>query len=184
MALLLGIVGPAAEFVPKVCSGHQPRQTRRSPCHWSGGVPACLGSTDASNSCCWDRCCIFLTSDPMILDEFEHRGVELSLGVVGLAMEFVPKVCLLFVSIWLISVLCLIISCHLLLLAISASFGSRAYRSSIKLLVYGLSTFFLEALTAISFPHSTAFIVSHKFGYNMPSFSLNSKKSLISLFLP
>ena len=97
-------------------------------------------------------------------------------------MEFVPKVCLLFVSIWLISVLCLIISCHLLLLAISASFGSRVYRWCVKLLVYDLSTFFLEALTATSFSHSTAFIVSHKFGYNVPSFSLNSKKSLILYF--
>jgi hypothetical protein len=32
----------------------------------------------------------------------------------------------------------------------------------------------------MSFPLSTAFIVSHKFGYVVPSFSLNSKKPLIS----
>ena len=43
---------------------------------------------------------------------------------------------------------------------------------------------FLEALRSISFPLSTACIVSHKFGYVVPSFSLNSKRSLISLFLP
>jgi hypothetical protein len=34
------------------------------------------------------------------------------------------------------------------------------------------------------FPLGTAFIVSHKFGYVAHSFSLNSKMSLISLFLP
>jgi hypothetical protein len=35
----------------------------------------------------------------------------------------------------------------------------------------------------LSFPLSTAFIVSHKFGYVVPSFSLNYKKASISLFL-
>ena len=35
----------------------------------------------------------------------------------------------------------------------------------------------------MSFPLSTAFIVSHKFGYVVPSFSLNSIKSLISFFI-
>eukprot|EP00073_Rattus_norvegicus_P043403 XP_017445427.1 PREDICTED: vomeronasal type-2 receptor 26-like [Rattus norvegicus] len=35
----------------------------------------------------------------------------------------------------------------------------------------------------MSFPLSTAFIVSHKFGYVVPSFSLNSKKFLISFFI-
>jgi len=33
------------------------------------------------------------------------------------------------------------------------------------------------------FPPTTACIVSHKFGYFLPSFSLNSKKSLISFFI-
>ena len=41
LELPLGVVGLAVEFVPKVCSGHWSRQTRRNPCHWSGGVPAC-----------------------------------------------------------------------------------------------------------------------------------------------
>ena len=38
-----------------------------------------------------------------------------------------------------------------------------------------LSRFFLEALSAMSFPLSTAFIVSLKFEYVVPLFSLNSK---------
>jgi hypothetical protein len=49
--------------------------------------------------------------------------------------------------------------------------------------VYALSSFFLEALRAVSFPLRTAFILSHLFGYVVTSFSLNSKKSLISFFL-
>jgi hypothetical protein len=35
----------------------------------------------------------------------------------------------------------------------------------------------------LSFPLRTAFIVSHKFRYVVASFSLNSKKSLISFFI-
>jgi hypothetical protein len=41
----------------------------------------------------------------------------------------------------------------------------------------------MDALRAINFLLNTAFTVSHKFGYVMPSFSLNSKKSLISFFI-
>ena len=89
----------------------------------------------------------------------------------------------IFVSTWLISALSLMISCLLLLLGVLASFCSKAFRCAVKLLVYALSSFFLEALRAMSFPLSTAFIVSHKFGYVVPSFSLNSKKSLISFFI-
>ena len=88
----------------------------------------------------------------------------------------------LFASTQLISVLSLIISCHLLLLGIFASFCSRTFSFDFKLLVYVLSSLFLEALRAISFPHSTDFIVSHKFGYAVPSFSLHNEKSLISFF--
>ena len=69
------------------------------------------------------------------------------------------------VSIWLISVLSLIISCPLLLLGVFASFYSRAFRCTVKLLVYAFSSFFLEALRAMCFPLTTAFIVSHKSGY-------------------
>jgi hypothetical protein len=43
--------------------------------------------------------------------------------------------------------------------------------------------FFFEALRAMRFPLRNAFIVSHKFEYVVASFSLNSKKSLISFFL-
>jgi hypothetical protein len=81
----------------------------------------------------------------------------------------------LFVSIWLISALSLIISCHLLLLSEIASFCSRAFRCAVKLLVYALSRFFLEALRAMSFPLRKAFFVSHKFGCVVALFSLNSK---------
>jgi hypothetical protein len=31
--------------------------------------------------------------DPLILGVLEHLGIELPVGVVGLAVEFVPKVC-------------------------------------------------------------------------------------------
>jgi len=90
----------------------------------------------------------------------------------------------LFVSTWLISALSLIISCYLFLLGAFASFRSRAFKNAVKLLVYARSRFFLEVLGAMSFPLSSAFIVSHKFVYVVASFSLNSKKYLISLFLP
>ena len=76
------------------------------------------------------------------------------------------------------------ISCHLLLLGEFASFCSRAFRCVVKLLVCALSSFFLEALRAMSFPLRNAFIVSHKFGYVVASFSLSSKESLISFFIP
>ena len=46
-----------------------------------------------------------------------------------------------------------------------ASFSSRAFRCAVKLVVYALSSFFLEALRAMGFPLRNAFIVSHKFGY-------------------
>ena len=86
------------------------------------------------------------------------------------------------VSTWLISALSLNISCHLLLLGEFASFCSRVFRCAVKLLVYALSSFFLEALRALRFPLRNTFIVSHKFGNVVASFSLNSKKSLISFF--
>jgi hypothetical protein len=70
----------------------------------------------------------------------------------------------------------------LLLLGEFAFFSSRASRCIVRLHVYALSSFFLEALGAMSVPLGTAFIVSHKFGYVVASFSLNSKKSLISFF--
>ena len=61
---------------------------------------------------------------------------------------------------------------------------SRAFKCSVKLIMHGLSNFFLEALGAMSFPLRNAFIVSHKFGNVVASFSLNSKMSLISFFIP
>ena len=85
--LLLAVAGPAAEFSPKFCSVHLLRHV-----HLSGGVPGCLGPAASSCSSCWGRCCV-LTSNPMILSVLECLGVELLLGVVGLAVEFAPKVC-------------------------------------------------------------------------------------------
>jgi hypothetical protein len=69
------------------------------------------------------------------------------------------------------------------LLCIFTSFWIRAFRYIFNLLVWQLSNFFMKALSAMYFFLSTAFIVSHKFVYILPSFSLNLKKSLISLFL-
>ena len=89
----------------------------------------------------------------------------------------------LFLSTWLISALSLIISCHLLFLGEFDSFHSRASRCAVILLVFALSSFFLEALRTMSFPLSNALFVSHKIGYVVASLSLNSKKSLISFFL-
>ena len=89
----------------------------------------------------------------------------------------------LFVSTWLISVLSLIVSCLLFLLGEFASFCSRTFSCAVKLLLYPLSSFFLEAFKAMGSPLRTAFIVSHKFGYVVASFSLNSKMSLISFFI-
>jgi hypothetical protein len=43
--------------------------------------------------------------------------------------------------------------------------------------------FILEPLRAMSFSLTIAFIVSHKFWYDMSSFSLHSKKPLISFFI-
>jgi hypothetical protein len=89
----------------------------------------------------------------------------------------------IFVSIELISALSLIISYHLLIMGLFASFCSRTFSCGVKLLVYALSSFFLEALKGIRLPLSTAFIVSYKFEYIVASFSLNSKKSLIFFFI-
>jgi hypothetical protein len=74
----------------------------------------------------------------------------------------------------LILSLSLIISCCLLLLGEFGSLCSRVFRCLLKLLVYAPSSLFLEALRA-----------SFSFNSNVvASFSLNSQKSLISLFLP
>ena len=62
-------------------------------------------------------------------------------------------------------------------------FCSRAFRCACKLIVWDLSDFFMKVLSAMNFPLSTTFIVSHKFGYVVHSFSLNSRKSLISFII-
>jgi hypothetical protein len=50
------------------------------------------------------------------------------------------------------------------------------------LCIFSLASFWRHS--ELIFPVSTAFIVSHKCGYVGLSFTLNSKKSFISLFLP
>ena len=81
----------------------------------------------------------------------------------------------LFVSNCLISALSLIIFYLLLLLWVYASFCLIAFRYAVKLLVYAFSSFFLETLSVFSFPPSTVYTDSYKFGYGVPSFSLHSK---------
>ena len=52
------------------------------------------------------------------------------------------------------------------------------------MLVCALSGFFFEALKSMSFPLSNDFIESHKLGNVVALFSLNSKMSLISFYIP
>jgi hypothetical protein len=62
-------------------------------------------------------------------------------------------------------------------------FYSRAFRGAVKLLVLNLSNFYMKVLSVMNFPLSTAFIVCHRFVYVVHSFSLSSRKSLISSFI-
>jgi len=66
---------------------------------------------------------------------------------------------------------------------LASFFPSRAFRCTFKLLIWKLSNFFMEALSAMNFSLINAFIVSHEFGYVVPSFSLNSNKCLIPFYL-
>ena len=50
-------------------------------------------------------------------------------------------------------------------------------------IMWAFSLFFMWALSAMYFPLSTAFIVSHRFGYVMSLFLLNSRKTLIFFFI-
>jgi hypothetical protein len=96
---------------------------------------------------------------------------------------FLLLLCIFFIVYnWLVSALILIISCLLFILCVLASFFSIAFRCTFKFLVWELSNFYMEALNAMNFPLGTAFIMFHKFGYIMPSFSLISRKPLISFF--
>jgi hypothetical protein len=68
-------------------------------------------------------------------------------------------------------------------LGVFASFYCRAFRCSVKLLVKDLFNFFKIAVADMNFPLSTVFILSHQFVYSVPSFSVNSRKSLEFLCL-
>ena len=64
----------------------------------------------------------------------------------------------LLVSIWFISSLVWIFATvYSASVGVFVSFGSRTFRCIVKLLVYALSSFFLETLRALSFPLTTAF---------------------------
>ena len=81
----------------------------------------------------------------------------------------------------LFSALIFIISYPLLLLGVLASFFfPTTFRCTFKLLVWGLSNFFMEAHNVLNFPLTTTSIGSHTFGYVVPSFSLKSRSYLIS----
>jgi hypothetical protein len=85
--LLLGVVGLAVDFATKVWTGHWPKL--EATC---ATVQAeFLGAQDLLvpvTSWCWGRCCVLLTSNPMILGMSEYLGVKLPLGVAGLAKDF------------------------------------------------------------------------------------------------
>jgi hypothetical protein len=91
---------------------------------------------------------------------------------------------LFFVSVLFISALSLIIYCHLLFLGMITSLCYRAPRCAVKMLVWNFSICLMKAVSAINFFLSTTFIVFKKFGYVVPSFSLNSSESTNSLCLP
>ena len=62
--LLLGVVGLAMKFAPKVISEHRPKENGINLSH---SVPVSLCPSGPRPSQYWDKCCILLSSDPMIL---------------------------------------------------------------------------------------------------------------------
>jgi hypothetical protein len=89
----------------------------------------------------------------------------------------------LFVSILFISALCFTFFFCLFLWIEFASLCSRPLKCPVEVLVLDLSSFLVRALSAINKTLNTAFIVSHKFGYDVSIFSFNSRESLISFFI-
>ena len=74
--------------------------------------------------------------------------------------------------------------CYLLLLSELASFCSTQFRCAIKLLGWDCSNFLWRHLVQWTYWQLIIiFILFHKFEYIVHSFSLNSRKSLISSFL-
>ena len=64
--LILDALGPGVELAPKVYTG---QLTLEGTCATSqAGVSEFLDPIGPSYSWCWDRCCILLTPDPMILE--------------------------------------------------------------------------------------------------------------------
>ena len=108
--------------------------------------------------------CCYVISDFVNLDTVSLSSVRLPKDL-SILLTFSKKqllalliLCIvLFVSNGLILALSFIISCHLLLLSVFASFYSRAFRYAVKLLVQDLSNFFMKVLTSMNFSLSTAF---------------------------
>lgn len=72
---------------------------------------------------------------------------------------------------------------HLLLLDLFASFCSIGFRCGVKVPVWDLSKFYMKLLSAVNFPLSPAFTVSHKPVCIMTSFLFNSRKSSVYLYI-
>lgn len=84
--LLLGFVGLAVEFGPKVCSGHWPRPEGTCVTGWMEFLGAWIPLVPVTSSIGTD----VVSSSPLILwylGMLEPLGVELTLGVLGLAAE-------------------------------------------------------------------------------------------------
>jgi hypothetical protein len=91
--------------------------------------------------------------------------------------------CWIFVFFSLILTGNLTVSWCLFFLGTFVSFCYSAFRYATNLFIWDLSNYFMKATSAKNFPLNTAFIRSHKFGYDMSPFSLKSIKFLIYLFL-
>ena len=81
--LLLGFVVLAAMLEPKVCSGYWLRP--EGTC-----ATVCLCPTGPSYFQCWGRCCVVLTSYPVILGVSEYLRGMLPLRVVRVGEVSAP----------------------------------------------------------------------------------------------
>jgi hypothetical protein len=84
MELPLGVVGLTVEFAPEVCSGHWTRPEGTCVTGWAEFLSAWVPLVPVTPRC-WERCCVFLTSDPMILG---ISFVNLLTGLFAYILEF------------------------------------------------------------------------------------------------
>lgn len=59
---------------------------------------------------------------------------------------------------------------------------SKTQRYKMSLSIYDISDYLMQTLRSTCFPHRTSFIVSHRFGSTMISFSFNSRIFLFLLY--